>query len=304
MFQFGFVMEKNDRYCTTCKRSTICDITCNCGLTHYCTVDCQNRNVHHRTHCFKIKQLMHDCETKYEAIPKSTEINLQAEYIVENRKKWEELVVMLIKDSKCNTTSLRLAFHLLRMLLTRHENVYQELVLLLPEVALLLNELEFCHTLIAHSGFEKRFLGANLPEISSLDVEVHQPLYAIIDNDNDAFQRDKILILNFLMVKLTFAHRIKSMQIFTKTRKRLPGSVSELIGSFVGVPNEWKKMKCPILKRQCMDMVKLLTLMDPDFVTLVVRCCQSTRTHTMLRSWPSSMSSEALRQWRDRKSVV
>jgi hypothetical protein len=241
---------------------------------------------------------MKECATDYEVLPRSSPEHQQSSDKIENRKKWEELVILLIKESKSNNVSLRLTFHLLQMLMTQDPDLYRNLIVLLPEIALMLNELELCHSLISHSCFEKRLFGCSMTmmKVSSSPAEFHKPLYSLL-HDSDPICRDKILIFNLLMVKLAFVQRIRSMRQLQRQWNGLPQSVFEFVGDFLGLPKVWGKIRIPILERQCMDMVKMLNQVDVHFVPFIVRSCQSSRLQILLRAWPSSQCTETLRYW-------
>mmetsp|Transcript_1175 Transcript_1175/g.2124 ORF Transcript_1175/g.2124 Transcript_1175/m.2124 type:complete len:323 (+) Transcript_1175:1002-1970(+) len=290
---YDFAFKKSFRNCIICKHPG-CEIACCCGIAFYCTVDCQSRNTNHRHRCSKIQQLMKECATDYEVIPKASTEEPPSNDQIFNVKKWQELIILLIKESKCNNVSLRLTFHLLQMLVIDNPGLYRNLIMLLPEVALMLNELELCHNLICHSFFEKRFFGVTMVQESLSAAVIHKPLHAIL-RDSDPIHCDKILILNLLMVKLVFVQRICSIHQLQRQWNGLPHAIFDLISKCLGVPKEWKKVKTPIMERQCMDMVKLLYLIDAQFVPYLVRSCQSSSLPILLRVLPSSNCTESLR---------
>jgi hypothetical protein len=298
MFEYyDFAIKKSHKNCITCKHSGS-EITCSCGIAFYCTVDCQSRNVDHCARCSDIQQLMKECANDYKVIPKSSTEHLQSNEQTENRKKWEELLILLIKESKSNYVSLRLTFYLLQMLMRQNPDLYRSLIVLLPEVALMLNELEFCHNLISRSCLEKRFLGGSLMVERTLSpTEIHKPLYALLCHDSDPTNCDKILVLNLLMVKLVFVQRIRLIQQLRRQWNSSPLSIFDLIGDFLGVPKEWKKVRSPILERQCMDMIKLLHQVEVNFIPFLLRSCQSSNLPILLRVLRPSSSTETLRYW-------
>ena len=200
----------------------------------------------------------------------------------------EKLICLVVSKPKGH--SLTFAFHLLQKLDS------SEAKILLPEIAFMRKRLECCHDMIVRSRLQSTNLVKNHYDweeghgtISLVNVPIHSIMV------DDLLCHDKIMILNLLMVKLVFKQRCESLQSLSKSwEDSVSGTTIEKIGEFLGAHSKWKIISSPLLEKQCMDLVKLLFLIDPRFVPALIRTCQSSRVRSILRT-TSTSSIRALR---------
>ena len=253
------------RKCATCKLPG--DVRCDCGMMNYCN-GCAGAEAA-RPHRF--------CQ-RLCAIMQSDNVDVDA------------LVCLLVSVRRGN--SLNFAFHLLQHL-SLHD-LHYDAVTLLPEVAMMTGRLEICHDMIVQSRLQTRYLGKTHFETQDASVSlIHIPIHSIMAED--PLCHDKILILNLLMLKLVFKKRNEEMQTLHKVWH---GRVSDLnrVGEFLGSHSKWMHINPLSLEKTCMDLVKLLFLLEPRFVPSLVRKCQDRRARTMLRT-VSTTSIHAIRHW-------
>ena len=251
------------RKCVICKLPG--DVRCDCGMMNYCN-GCAEAARPHR------------CCQRLCAILQSDVVDVDA------------LTCLLVSERRGN--SLNFAFHLLQHL--SQCGLHHDAVTLLPEVAMMTGRLEICHDMIVQSRLQTRYLGKTHFERQDTSISlIYVPIHSIMVED--PLCHDKILILNLLMLKLVFKKRNDEMQTL---HKLWHGSISDLnrVGEFLGAHSKWKYINPLSLEKTCMDLVKLLFLLEPRFVPSLVRTCQYRRVRTMLRT-VSTTSIHAMRHW-------
>jgi hypothetical protein len=251
------------RKCANCKLPG--DVRCDCGMMNFCQA-CASARPAHRF-CQRL------C-----AIMESDNVDVDA------------LVCLLVSVRRGN--SLNFVFHLLQHLSLR--DLHCDAMTLLPEVAMMTGRLEMCHDMIVLSRLQAQHLCKTHFETQDASVSLIQiPIYSIMAED--PLCHDKILILNLLMLKLVFKKRNEEMQTLHKVWH---GRVSDLnlVGGFLGAHSKWMHISLFSLEKTCMDLVKLLFLLEPQFVPSLVRKCQDRRVRIMLRT-VSTTSIHAIRHW-------
>ena len=86
----------------------------------------------------------------------------------------------------------------------------------------------------------------------------------------------------------------------------------DTIGEFLGVPKQWRKIRTPVVERQCCDLIKLMFRLNRKYVSGLILQCELTHSNSAANSAAMLPSSSfkalhallAVRQWCQNKDAT
>ena len=206
--------------------------------------------------------------------------------------------------------ALEVLYHVIDVMLQSHPYLYRPSIMLLPKVLIMMDKYDCCHDFLVRCRLQASFSASSMKAPMSDFGMVDAPIQTI-GFDDDPLDCEKQLVLDLIYVKIELKSRIEGMQALAQLCNT-NNTPLDTIGEFLGVPKQWRKIRTPVVERQCCDLIKLMFRLNRKYVSGLILQCELTNSNSAANSAAMLPSSSfkalhallAVRQWCQNKDAT